>query len=208
MKNVRCCVVLAGGKSRRMGLNKALVKVKGREMLLWIVDQLKPLCDEMVVVARNDNDNFMYRKFLPNDVTTLMDFSLLEGPLVGIYSAFKCIRSECAYVHPVDSPIINKNMVEYLFKKVEGYDASIPQWDDGRLEPLHAVYRTERVVSVARNLLSRNNTSAKDLATVVHTNYVPITQLKNLDPDLLSFINLNMPGDLQTIEVNLGRSVK
>lgn len=185
-----------------MGQDKALVKVKGREMLLWIVDQLKPLCDETVVVARNDNDKSVYRKMLPDDITTLMDSSPLEGPLVGIYSAFNSISSELAYVHPVDSPVINESMVEFLFEKAEGYDASIPRWDDGRLEPLHAVYRTKRVVAAARNLLSCNNTSAKDLAAMIHTNYVSITELKNFDPDLLSFINLNTPRDFQTIKVN------
>lgn len=187
-----------------MGQDKALVKVKGREILIRIVDQLKSLCDEIVVVARNDNDMSVYRKMLPDDITTLKDSSNLEGPLVGMYSAFNCIGSECAYVHPVDSPIINKNIVEYLFDKADGYDASVPRWDDGRLEPLHAVYRAKRVVSAARNLLSCNNTSAKDLATMIHTNYVPIAELKNFDPDLLSFINLNKPRDLQTVEANLG----
>ncbi|MGH9909159.1 MAG: molybdenum cofactor guanylyltransferase [Nitrososphaerales archaeon] len=194
-------VILAGGRSIRMGRNKALVKIKGKEMLAWVVEGLKPLVNEIIVAAKDDSAKSSYQKIVPNDVRILTDVMELDGPLVGMYSAFLEAMSEYAYVHPIDSPVINKGVVEYLFQKAEGYDASIVKWEDGSIEPMHAVYKVKTGLTAARWALDRGDSSAKALASKLeHVNFIPVNDLRKFDDKLVSLLNANTPQELNHIE--------
>ncbi len=198
-------VILAGGRSTRMGRNKALVKIKGKEMLAWIVEGLKPLVNEIIVVAKDESIKSSYQKIVPEDVRVLTDVMGLDGPLVGIYSAFLEAMSEYAYVHPIDSPVVNKGVIEYLFQKAEGYDASIARWDDGSIEPMHAVYKVKTGLAGARWALDRGDSSAKALASKLErVNYIPVDDLRKFDDKLVSLLNVNTPQELDNIASFLG----
>ena len=200
-------VVLAGGKSTRMGRSKALVTIKGKEMLAWIVEGLKPVVNEVIVVAKDESTKSSYQKIVPKDVKIVMDVMGLDGPLVGIYSAFLEVMSEYAYVHPIDSPVINKDVIEYLFQKAYGYDASIVRWDDGAIEPMHAVYNVRAGLAGARWMLDHGDTSAKALTTrLQNVNYIAVDELRKFDDKLASLLNVNTPQDLDMIGSLLGGS--
>ena len=188
-----------------MGRNKALVKIKGKEMLGWVVEGLKPLVNEIIVVAKDESAKSSYQKIVPEDVKILTDVMALDGPLVGMYSAFLETASEYAYVHPIDSPVINKGVIEYLFQKAEGYDASIVKWHDGYIEPMHAVYRVKACLAGARWALERGDSSAKVLASKLeHVNYIPVDDLRKFDDKLVSLLNVNTPQELDNIVSFLG----
>ncbi len=198
-------VILAGGRSTRMGRNKALVKIKDKEMLTWIVEGLKPLVNEIIVVAKDESIKSSYQKIVPEDVRVLIDVLELDGPLVGMYSAFLEAMSEYAYVHPIDSPVINKGVIEYLFQKADGYDASIARWNDGSIEPMHAVYKVKTGLAGARWALDRGDSSAKVLASKLeHVNYIPVDDLRKFDDKLVSLLNVNTPQELDNISSFLG----
>ncbi|MFQ5970409.1 MAG: molybdenum cofactor guanylyltransferase [Nitrososphaerales archaeon] len=197
-------IVLAGGQSTRMGRSKALVRIKGREMLAWIVEGLKPVVDEIIVVAKNEDNRSSYQNIVPKDVKILLDVMGLDGPLVGIYSAFLEVMSEYTYVHPIDSPVINKDVIEYLFQKAHGYDASIVRWNDGAIEPMHAVYKVKTGLTGATWMLDQGDTSAKALASRLHVNYIPVDDLRKFDNRLVSLLNVNTPQDLEMIGNFLG----
>ncbi len=188
-----------------MGRNKALVKIKDKEMLTWIVEGLKPLVSEIIVVAKDESIKSSYQKIVPEDVRVLTDVLGLDGPLVGMYSAFLEAMSEYAYVHPIDSPVINKGVIEYLFQKADGYDASIARWDDGSIEPMHAVYKVKTSLAGARSALDRGDSSAKALASKLeHVNYIPVHDLRKFDDKLVSLLNVNTPQELDNIASFLG----
>lgn len=190
-----------------MGRNKALVRIKGKEMLSWIVEGLKPCVDEIVVVAKDELTRSSYQQIVPGDVKILTDVMPLDGPLVGMYSAFVEAASEYAYVHPIDSPVINKGVIEYLFQQAAGYDAAIVRNDDGSIEPVHAVYKVRAVLAVAREALDRGDSSAKVLATKLgRVNFIPVAELRKFDDKLVSLLNVNTPEELDKIESFLGRN--
>jgi len=189
-----------------MGTSKALVKIKGKEMLAWVVEGLKPLVDEIIVVAKDESIKSSYEKIVPS-VKIITDVMRLDGPLVGIYSAFLQTASEYAYVHPIDSPIINNDVIQYLFQKASGYDASIVRWNDGAIEPMHAVYNVKTGLALAKVMLDRGDTSAKVLASKLeNVNYIPVDDLRKFDDKLISLLNVNTPQDLDTIQSFLGKS--
>ncbi len=183
-----------------MGRDKALVRIRGKEMLAWVVEGLMPLVDEIIVVAKDESVKSSYQTLLPEDVKILTDVRGLDGPLVGIYSAFLETASEYAYVHPIDSPVINKDVVKYLFQQADGYDASVVRWDDGSIEPMHAVYKVKAGLAGARWALDRGDSSAKALASKLeHVNYIPVDDLRKFDDKLVSLVNVNTPQELDNI---------
>jgi molybdopterin-guanine dinucleotide biosynthesis protein A len=199
-------VILAGGRSTRMKRNKALIQIKGKEMLVWVIEGLKPLVNEIIVVAKDESAKSSYQKIVPKDVKILTDVMELDGPLVGMYSAFLESKSEYAYVHPIDSPVINKDVVLYLFQKADGYDASIIKWNDGTIEPMHAVYKVKTGLAGARAALDRGDSSAKVLASKLeHVNYIPVDDLRKFDDKLISLLNVNTPQELDNIASFLPR---
>jgi len=197
-------IILAGGRSTRMGRNKALVKIKGKEMLVWVVEGLKPLVNEIIVVAKDESIKSSYQQIVSKDVKILTDVIALDGPLVGMYTAFLEATSEYAYVHPIDSPVINNRIIEYLFEKADSYDASIVRWDDGSIEPMHAVYKIKTSLAGAKWILDHGDSSAKALASKLHVNYIPVGDLRKFDDKLVSLLNVNSPQDLDNIKSFLG----
>ncbi len=193
-------VVLAGGRSTRMGRNKALIQIKGKEMLFWVVEGLKPLVGEIIVVAKDESAQSSYRKIVPNNVKIFTDLMELDGPLVGMYTAFLETKSEYAYVHPIDSPVINKGVIQYLFQKAEGHDASVVKWNDGAIEPMHAVYKVRTALAGAKSALDHGDSSAKVLAgKLENVNYIPVDELRKFDDKLVSLLNVNTPQELNNI---------
>ncbi|MGH9877171.1 MAG: molybdenum cofactor guanylyltransferase [Nitrososphaerales archaeon] len=193
-------VVLAGGRSSRMGRNKALIQIKGKEMLLWVVEGLNPVVSEIIVVAKDESAQSSYRKIVTHDVKIFTDIMELDGPLVGMYTAFLETKSEYAYVHPIDSPVINKGVIEYLFQKAAGHDASIVKWNDGAIEPMHAVYKVRTGLAEAKSALEHGDSSAKVLANKLeNVNYVPVDDLRKFDDKLVSLLNVNTPEELDSI---------
>lgn len=193
-------VVLAGGRSTRMGREKALIQIKGKEMLLWVVEGLKPLVSEIIVVVKDESAQSSYRKIVPPNVKIFTDIMELDGPLVGMYTAFLESKSEYAYVHPIDSPVINKHVIQYLFQKAEGNDASIVKWNDGTIEPMHAVYKVSTSLAGAKSALDHGDSSAKVLASKLeNVNYIPVDDLRKFDEKLVSLLNVNTPQELDSI---------
>ncbi len=183
-----------------MGINKALVNILGKPLLSWSVDPLSKLVDDLIVVSRNNEDAKVYRKILPERVKIISDDSDLEGPLVGIISGFKVVKSNYCYVHPVDSPVIKKEAIEYLFRQAKDFDGAVWKVQDNVIEPLHAVYQVSSVLKISERILETGNTSAKILSKEIRLNYVSIDNLRSLDRELVSLFNINTPDDVKFTE--------
>ena len=181
-------------------MNKALVNILGKPLLSWSVDSLSKLVDDLIVVARNDDDVKLYEKILSKKVRIVIDDSVLDGPLVGIVSGFKVVNSDYCYVHPIDSPIIKKEVIEYLFRKAQNFDGAVWKITDEIIEPLHAVYRVNSVLKISERILKTGNTSAKILSKEIQLNYVGLDELISMDKNRVSLFNINTPSDVQFVE--------
>jgi molybdopterin-guanine dinucleotide biosynthesis protein A len=182
-----------------MGKNKALIKIHDKELLLQIVESLEPLVEEIIVSEKNQQNESAYRNIVSKDVKIIPDIIELDGPLVGIYSALLETSSEYAYIQPVDSPFVNKDLVEYLFKEAVHYDGAVITNQNGTIEPLHAVYKVDRCIVEAKNALDAGDTSVRGIAKRMHVNYIKTEKLRKFDEKLLSLININTPEDLSKL---------
>ena len=184
-------VVLAGGASRRMGRDKRMLPWgtdadgRPRTLLQSVVDTLAAVADDVIVVA-NDRPDIERARVVPDAIPG-------SGSLGGILSGIEAARHERVFVAAADMPFLNVALVRDLLGRLEGHDAVVPIVG-GRPEPLHAVYGPA-VAIAARRQIGRGQLKIALAFEGLDVVRVPEAELRALDPDLLSFRNVNTPED-------------
>jgi molybdopterin-guanine dinucleotide biosynthesis protein A len=181
-------IVLAGGQSRRMGRDKALIDYQGRPIIAHVVDTLRALSDDIAVVS---NQSDLYGSFGARSVP---DYEPPCGPLGGIAVGLQAALHPLAVVVACDMPFLNVTLLRWLIDLAEGYDAVVPQTGD-EFEPLHAVYRRECYSPIVRRI-ERSERRVISFFADVRLRPVPEPEWRVLDPAGRSLVNLNTPDDL------------
>lgn len=132
-------IILAGGPSRRMGTDKAMLPIgpSGESMIEHLCNQLRPYFARIIVSA---NDKSKYR-FLGLEVVA--DRRVWQGPLMGIASALARSRHELNFVTACDIPQIDMDFVKRMLSEAKDYDVVMPSSGPSKYEPLFAVYKKE-----------------------------------------------------------------
>lgn len=194
-----CALILAGGKGSRMGFKeKALIDINGRPLISYIIDTLETVVDNIIISVRDIQQGKILGKLLP-DYKFTYDASENKGPISGIFSGLEACEDEYCFIVACDMPFVDKDVVRMLFQQCNDYDAVIPKWDDGFLEPLHAVYRTESMKRETHNSIEKGDKIILAPLSKLNVNYVKIDDIKNIDPDLRTFMNVNTPEDLHYV---------
>ncbi len=183
-----------------MGKDKGTLLFNGKTLLQHILDTLPPL-DEIVLVLRDEKQHQAYQgilKTFKGNLKVTLDRERDQGPLVGILSGLLILESDRALVIPCDSPGVNPQFVEDMLNyDLEGYDALVPRWSDGRTEPLHSVYHKARTLPAIEKLIHRG---VRDVKSIF--NQLPVLYLdaESLDPGGNTFFNLNRPQDVEDLK--------
>jgi molybdopterin-guanine dinucleotide biosynthesis protein A len=176
-------IVLAGGKSSRMGTPKALLLFDDEPLIVHIVAMLGRLFAEVVVVAAPGQD-------LPAmPVTLVRDEVAYQGPVGGIYYGLSAIRADVGFVTSCDSAFLNSAVIAHLVSRIPDHDVVVPYWQD-RFQPLHAVYRRGVAPLLAAQLV-RRELRPIHLFERVRTLRIDEEEIRRLDPDGASFFNMN-----------------
>jgi molybdopterin-guanine dinucleotide biosynthesis protein A len=191
LEQVVSAVVLAGGQSRRMGRDKALIDYQGRPIIAHVVDTLRALADDIVVVS---NRSDLYGSF---GARVVPDYEPPCGPLGGIAVGLRNAQHPLAVIVACDMPFLNVTLLRRLIDLAEGYDAVVPQKGD-EFEPLHAVYRRVCYESIVQRL-ARGERRVISFFADVRLRPVPESEWRLLDPAGRSLVNLNTPDDLDVL---------
>ncbi len=188
-------IILCGGKSTRMGRDKATLPFGPERMLQRVIRRLSEVVDlrHIVVVASVDQD----LPDIPAQVTLAFDRQPERGPLEGLKAGLQAIDPsvEAVFATSCDVPLLVPGFVERMFELLGPDDIAAPR-DDQRCHPLAAVYRTSALI-VIQQLLDANRLRMRDLFEQVKTREIPIAELRDVDPQLGSLQNLNHPEDYQ-----------
>jgi molybdopterin-guanine dinucleotide biosynthesis protein A len=190
-----CAVILAGGRSRRMGFNKALLDIGGQPLIRLLIERIRPVTDKILI---SSNDYLSYQ-FL--DFPVIPDHFAGHGPLAGFHSAM--LQNVCSLyiVLACDLPNLKTSLLTNLISMAEGFDAAIPRTRDGVAHPLCAVYRRTCLPSVERALKRGANKVIKTfLDDSLAIRWVGPDEGKFRDTDLA---NINTPDDLQKVKASL-----
>jgi molybdopterin-guanine dinucleotide biosynthesis protein A len=184
-------IVLAGGKSSRMGLPKATLPFGHELMLARVCRVLAGIVRPIVVVAAPDQE----LPPLEADVLVARDEREGRGPLEGLAAGLRAIgeRADAVYATSCDVPLLMPEFVRQMITRLGEAQIAVPA-EGTFTHPLAAVYRTG-VLPVIIALLAGDRLRPKFLFDHVPTNLVPVEELRAADPGLLSLRNLNRPED-------------
>jgi molybdopterin-guanine dinucleotide biosynthesis protein A len=175
-------IVLAGGQSRRLGRNKALLELGGQTLIARVLDRLALLCDELIISA---NDVELYADLPARVVPDLVPG---RGALGGIHAGLAAASNEQAVVVACDMPLLNLSLLRYMVVVSPGYDVVVPHIG-GFYEPLHAVYSVRCVEPIAR-LIAEGPRRITDLYRRVRLRELTEEDVRLFDA-ALSFFNVN-----------------
>lgn len=186
------CVLLAGGKSSRMGTNKALLRLpSGQTVIERIVSQAAPLCKEVLLIT-NTPDEYAFLG-LPIHPDAYPGASGLGGICTGLLHA----TGERALVLSCDLPLVNAALLAYLLGLPFDYDLLVP-FVHGRQQPLHGIYAKSCLPAMQAQI------AAADLKIIrlLDTLRGRIVREDELQPEwLASFRNMNTPQDWQELRL-------
>ena len=127
------------------------------------------------------------------DIRCITDIRRGIGPIGGLHAGTLAAGGELIFVSACDMPCIQAGVVSYLFSAIGDYDAAIPCWNMEMLEPLHAVYRKSVLLEYLKN---HESLSLRPMIRSINTRYIPVDEIRKLDPALVSFTNINRLDDL------------
>jgi len=182
-------VILAGGKSSRMGRPKALLPFDGEPLISHVVRALNKIFTETIVVAAPGQELADLPAVLVRDEVAY------QGPVSGIYHGLKASTKEVCFVTSCDAPFLNPQLIAHLLSRISDCDVVVPFWQE-RYQPLHAVYRTSCGPLLGEQL-ERGELRPIFLYDKVRTRKIHEDEIRRLDPEGLSFLNLNSPEDYE-----------
>jgi molybdopterin-guanine dinucleotide biosynthesis protein A len=190
-RDVRAAI-LAGGASRRMGVNKAMLRmhVGGPAVVETVVARLREaeLGEPLLVTNSPGEYEFLGLESVGDDVEG-------AGVLGGILTALNHAGGERVLVVACDMPLLNVELLRYMVSLPGGYEALVPRWADGgemRAEPLHAIYSV-RCASAIAERIKAGRLKVSDFVEGVEARYIEEGEMRKYDPELGSFCNVNTP---------------
>jgi molybdopterin-guanine dinucleotide biosynthesis protein A len=185
-------IILAGGKSSRLGQSKALKIIEGKSLIQWVIDHLAILSTEIIIATARG-------EAIPCSssirMKTVADIYPRKGPLAGIYSGLIASSSSRAVVVGCDTPFLSVDLLEHMSQLSSTFDIVVPRIKR-KVEPLCAVYSTSCLAPI-QMLLERNELAIRKLFGMVKVKYVEEDEINRFDPEHLSFFNINSQNDLE-----------
>ena len=193
---MRSAIILVGGEARRAGgQEKYFFSYDGKTFIEHILGALREVVDEIVLAAK---DPAQCERFNHLDgVRCVSDIRKGIGPMGGLHAGVLEVRGDLVVVVACDMPCINPRVIEHLFSFMDDYDAVIPLWKPGMIEPLHAIYRREALLAY---LEQPEHDSLHEMVGSMRVRFVGIDELRRLDPDLKTFTNVNKLEELERMK--------
>jgi molybdopterin-guanine dinucleotide biosynthesis protein A len=196
-------IILAGGRSRRMGTEKALLPLPGAKRVTFVEQLAATLagqCREVLLVARDEEQAAGYGLLRERGVRILTDKLPDCGPLMGLYSGLSAMdpaRSSHALVVAVDMPLLQAPLLAFLLAQPRT-DALLLPVVNGTAQVLCAIY-PQALVALIEQRLREGRREPRSLLEIAPVQYIDEAQLRAVDPCLRSFVNVNTPEDLQAL---------
>ena len=180
-------VILAGGSSKRMGRDKASLEIGGSTLIQSLVTRFADKFGGVIVVVGTGDQ--------PAVDGALMAYDVYHnaGPLGGLHAGLLATQDEVNFVLACDMPLASVELASYIVSLAPGYDAVVPMLARGP-EPLHAAY-AKSCLGVIESAIADGNLKMADALKSLNVFYVTEDKLRDHDPELHSFVNVNTHED-------------
>jgi len=180
-------IILAGGKSTRMGTDKGLLKFEGETYIQILLRRLSGLFSDLIIIANRVD---LYERYgFPVFPDRIADC----GPLGGLYTGLLASGTLYNFMIACDMPFIKQELIEFIVSEIDGSDVVIPK-RNGRPEPLCAIY-SKRCIGNIKEQLDKNNFKMTDFIRNMRIREISEEETLQFDHDEMSFININTPSE-------------
>jgi molybdopterin-guanine dinucleotide biosynthesis protein A len=191
-------IILAGGKSSRLGQDKGLVELGGKKLIEIAIANLSLVCDRVLISSNSDIYNQFGIEVVPDRIPDI-------GPMGGLYSTMMLSRSDVNLVLSVDLPFVTQDLLKFLIDEVQDVQAAVPWSGDEHFEPLCACYNRS-ILPFMKEFIDQKNYKLPDLFKIIKLKPLIISDLLPFyKPNL--FHNINTLSDLASAE-NMLNSIK
>ena len=176
-------IIIAGGKSSRMGTDKAFVNYNNKTLIEYAVSVINPVVDTIIISSNKPNKIKGFK--------VVSDIYKNIGPVAGLYSCLKVTQTEANIIIPCDTPKLTTVLYKQLlteYQKQKNIVAVVPRLPDGKIEPLIGVY-SKSILFEIENSIAVGDYKLVNLLSKINTKYIDIT-------DIEQFKNINTPADL------------
>ncbi|HZT57920.1 MAG TPA: molybdenum cofactor guanylyltransferase [Pyrinomonadaceae bacterium] len=189
--------ILAGGASSRMGFDKSRLRIGGRTFVERIAEALYSVAARVSVVSSRDDA-------ASHGLRVVRDVHAGRGALGGIHAALASGRAPRAFVVSCDLPFVTPELFARLAEFTgQSSDAVAPVQEDGRQQPLCAIYSREACLPVAAELIREGDLRPRSLLQRVRTRFVAFDELSDLESSELFFANVNTPEDYEKAKLKM-----
>ena len=197
MKDPASAIILAGGRSSRMGQAKAALRFGPTTIIERLIGELHPAFDELIVVAappavETFDANAVLRDWLPR-IRLLRDEDAFAGPVPALIRGLRAAQNPRAFVCSCDLPLIRAKVARALCTMMGDSDAVVPEIA-GKSQPLCAAYRRTAADQIER-LARAGHSRLTVIVEQLDCRRIGEAELRRIDPDLRSFLNVNTPTD-------------
>jgi len=194
MEIFKTAVILAGGKSTRMGFDKQFLEVNNKLLMENLICELKKEFQDIIIVTNKPEE---YK----NSKCRIFSDEIKEvGPLSGIHVGLKNSKSKYTYFIACDMPNINLNYIQQMKNEIiQGKPDACVSQKEGRIEPFNSFYSTN-ILDKVEELIRSNRRSMLTLINNIKTLVIDEKTLERYNKLFDMFINLNTREDLQRFE--------
>ena len=180
-------ILLAGGRSSRMGADKAFLKFRGRPLYKYSLDILEALCPEILISSSDQRFSGSGHRLVPDKIPGI-------GPLGGIYSCLSETRESRALILGCDMPGMNIDFIKVLIEQSKNHLLTVGKNQEDRVEPLAGIYHKE-LLEIMSNQIEKGIYKMSKLLESVHAKIIDPAE-SGFDPQIL-YRNINRPSDLE-----------
>jgi len=191
--------ITAGGRSSRMGVDKAWLELAGRAMIEHVIAALAPVSTHLAIIANSPD----YERL---GFPVYADSNKEIGPLEAVRTALSNTFTDRVMLVGCDLPFVTTDLFKLLLNIAGDHYAAVPIGADGKLEPLCAIYRAE-ALSVVTELINQGERKMSRLFDRVPTRFVPFDELRLLRGSDIFFENINTPEDYKRASEKMGVDV-
>lgn len=202
MAHMETAIILAGGKSSRMGFDKQFLRLKDKYIIEMIAEKLQSIFNEIILVTRKPEEYEKYRFKLVED-----EFRGF-GPLAGIHVGLKSSGSMYNYVVACDMPFLNLEYIKYMMElirqhdedNVDGVITRLGEW----IEPFNAFYSKNLIDRIEENI-KKDKRQINMLLQDSNVIYVSEAKAREFSPDWKMFTNINTSKDYEGLMKRLSK---
>ncbi len=188
-------IILAGGKSRRMGTEKGLLKLGDKHMVEFAIEVLRKVCDQILIIENSNAYHFLGYPVFP-------DIFPNSGPMGGIYTGLVNSKNNLNLVLSCDMPFIKPELLADLIKNSETKDIVVPWHGGHKFEPMCALYH-KNAKAVFLKFMQENNFKIPDTFEQLKTHPFLINKsLPYFSSEL--FFNVNSKEEFAVLQKRIG----